>query len=160
LVALTGIEPDGWQFSTVQFGLCGCVFSRVGIPRWSETPLRTADVTAQSQRGRGRWGEVARASLRQSPISTEKASVTALATVSMHPCDMPAHVGSHSALEAIASARGRSARKSANTGFFGRAGHIERASTPLREQDAVFGPGARISYLVNSKNHPFRSGAG
>ena len=51
LVALTGIEPDGCQFSLVQLGLTGCVFSPVGIPRCSETPPRTADVTAQSQRG-------------------------------------------------------------------------------------------------------------
>jgi hypothetical protein len=48
-----GIEPDGCQFSPVQLGLSGCVFSAVGIPGCSETPPRTADVTAQSQRGRG-----------------------------------------------------------------------------------------------------------
>jgi|ERR1035441_3904200 hypothetical protein len=53
MVALTGIEPDGCRFSSVQLGLSSCVFSPVGIPRWSETPPRTADVTAQSQRGRG-----------------------------------------------------------------------------------------------------------
>jgi len=56
MVALTGIEPDGCQFSSVQLGLSGCVFSSVGIPRWSETPPRTADVTAQSQRSRGPRG--------------------------------------------------------------------------------------------------------
>src|SRR5579862_2995773 len=50
MVALTGIEPDRGQFSSVQLGLSSCVFSPVGIPRWSETPPRTADVTAQSQR--------------------------------------------------------------------------------------------------------------
>ena len=53
LVALTGIEPDGCQFSSVHLGLSGCVFSPVGIRGWWETPLRTADVTAQSQRSRG-----------------------------------------------------------------------------------------------------------
>ena len=53
MVALTGIEPDGCRFSSVQLGLSSCVFSPVGIPRWSETPPRTADVTAQSQRSRG-----------------------------------------------------------------------------------------------------------
>src|ERR1039457_7222014 len=35
-----GIEPDGCQFSPVQFGLSGCVFSAVGIPGCSETPPR------------------------------------------------------------------------------------------------------------------------
>ena len=50
MVALTGIEPDGCQFTSVQLGLSGCVFSAVGIPGCSETPPRTADVTAQSQR--------------------------------------------------------------------------------------------------------------
>src|SRR5260221_10950062 len=53
MVALTGIEPEGWQFSSLQLGLSGCVFSAAGIPGCSETPLRTADVTAQSQRSRG-----------------------------------------------------------------------------------------------------------
>jgi hypothetical protein len=48
LVALTGIEPDGCQFDSVQLGLSGCVFSAVGIPGCSETTARTADVTAQS----------------------------------------------------------------------------------------------------------------
>jgi hypothetical protein len=33
--------------------LSGCVFSPLGIRGWSEKPLRTADVTAQSQRSRG-----------------------------------------------------------------------------------------------------------
>ena len=56
LVALTGIEPDGCQFSLVQLGLTGCVFSPVGIPGCSETPPRTAVVTAQSQRSRGPRG--------------------------------------------------------------------------------------------------------
>jgi len=56
MVALTGIEPDGWQFRRVQIGLSGCVFSAVGIPGCSGTPPRTADVTAQSQRGRGPKG--------------------------------------------------------------------------------------------------------
>jgi hypothetical protein len=50
MVALTGIEPDGWRFSPVQLGLTGCVFSTARIPRCSETPPQTADVTAQSQR--------------------------------------------------------------------------------------------------------------
>jgi hypothetical protein len=50
MVALTGIEPAGYQFSSVQLSLSGCVFSTVGIPGYSETPPRTADVTAQSQR--------------------------------------------------------------------------------------------------------------
>jgi len=39
LVALTGIEPDGWQFRRVQMGLSSCVFSLVGIPGCSETQL-------------------------------------------------------------------------------------------------------------------------
>ena len=72
MVALTGIEPDGCQSSSVQLGLSGCVFSTVGIPGRSETPLRTADVTAQSQRsrraeGRGRGrraSEIDQSSLR------------------------------------------------------------------------------------------------
>jgi hypothetical protein len=42
--AITGIEPDGWQFRSVHLGLSGCVFSPVGIPRWSETPPRSRDV--------------------------------------------------------------------------------------------------------------------
>ena len=54
MVALTGIEPDGCQFSPVQLGLTGCVFSPVGIPGWTETLPRTADVTAQSQRSRSK----------------------------------------------------------------------------------------------------------
>jgi len=53
LVALTGIEPEGCQFSPVQLGPSGCVFSTGGIPGCSETPPRTADVTAQSQRSGG-----------------------------------------------------------------------------------------------------------
>ena len=53
LVALTGIEPDGCQFRPVQLGLSGCVFGPVGIPGCSETPPRSDDVTAQSQRSRG-----------------------------------------------------------------------------------------------------------
>src|ERR1035437_8130017 len=32
MVALTGIEPDGCRFSSVQLGLSSCVFSPVGIP--------------------------------------------------------------------------------------------------------------------------------
>src|ERR1035437_6026912 len=56
MVALTGVEPDGWQFRRVQMGLSGCVFSAVGIPGCSGTPPRTADVTAQSQRSFGRRG--------------------------------------------------------------------------------------------------------
>jgi hypothetical protein len=56
MVALTGIEPDGSRFGSVQVGLSSCVFSRVGIRRWSETVPRTADVTAQSQRSRGSQG--------------------------------------------------------------------------------------------------------
>jgi hypothetical protein len=51
MVALTGIEPAGCQFSSGELGLSGCVFSTVGIPRWPKTLPRTADVTAQSQRG-------------------------------------------------------------------------------------------------------------
>src|ERR1017187_5094485 len=31
MVALTGVEPDGYQSSSVQLGLSGCVFSAVGI---------------------------------------------------------------------------------------------------------------------------------
>ena len=50
MVALTGIEPEGWQFSPVQLSLSGCGFGTVGIPGCSGTPPRTADVTAQSQR--------------------------------------------------------------------------------------------------------------
>jgi hypothetical protein len=42
MVALTGIEPEGCQFSPVQLGLSGCVFSTVGISRCSETPPRTS----------------------------------------------------------------------------------------------------------------------
>ena len=56
LVALTGIEPEGWQFSPVQLSLCGCGFSTLGILGCSGTPPRTADVTARSQRSRGRTG--------------------------------------------------------------------------------------------------------
>ncbi len=56
MVALTGIEPDGCQFSSVWLGLSGWVFSAAGIPGCSETPPRTADVTAQSQRIRGQTG--------------------------------------------------------------------------------------------------------
>src|SRR3984957_1070032 len=52
MVALTGIEPDGCQVGSVRLRVSSCVFSAVGIPRWSKTPPRTADVTAQSQRGR------------------------------------------------------------------------------------------------------------
>src|ERR1035441_6372715 len=52
LVALTGIEPDGWRFSSVQPGLSVGFFRPGGIPRWSGTPPRTADVTARSQRSR------------------------------------------------------------------------------------------------------------
>ena len=65
MVALTGIEPDGCQFSPVQLGLSGCVFSPVGIPGCSETPPRTADVTAQSQRSRGPRGAGEAAELRE-----------------------------------------------------------------------------------------------
>ena len=56
LVALTGIEPGGWRFRPFQLGLSGCVFSTRGILRCSGIPPRTAGVTAQSQRGRGRGG--------------------------------------------------------------------------------------------------------
>jgi hypothetical protein len=56
MVALMGIEPDGWQFGSAQLGLSGCRFSTVGIPGCSGTPPRTADVTAQSQRIHGQTG--------------------------------------------------------------------------------------------------------
>ena len=56
MVALTGIEPDGRRFSSVELGLSSCVFSTAGVPGCSETPPRTADVTAQSQRSRGTRG--------------------------------------------------------------------------------------------------------
>src|ERR1035437_8923907 len=59
MVALTGVEPANRQFSSAQLGLSGCRFSIVGIPGCSETPPRSADVTAQSQRRRVAWAELA-----------------------------------------------------------------------------------------------------
>jgi hypothetical protein len=55
MVALTEIEPEGCQFRSVQLGLSGCVFSAVGIPGWSETPPRIADVVTWLSLGARGW---------------------------------------------------------------------------------------------------------
>src|ERR1017187_2873039 len=60
MVALTGVEPDGCQFSSVQLGLSSCVFSTVGVPGSPGMPPRAADVTAQSQRSCQAGGALAR----------------------------------------------------------------------------------------------------
>jgi len=74
LVALTGIEPDGWQFWPVRLGLSGCVFSPAGILGCFGTPPRTADVTAQSgAEGRGRGGAGQAAALRKLPMPRAEA---------------------------------------------------------------------------------------
>ena len=44
MVALTGIEPASFQFSSVQFSLSSCVFSTVGTPQGAFRALRVADV--------------------------------------------------------------------------------------------------------------------
>jgi hypothetical protein len=44
LVALTGIEPAGRQFSSVQLGLSSCVFGLVQFATKAFRPLRVADV--------------------------------------------------------------------------------------------------------------------
>jgi hypothetical protein len=69
MVALTGFEPAYRQFGRVQLRLSSCVFSPVGIPRWSETPPQTADVTAQSQRRVRRSGEGGLRSFGVSPLN-------------------------------------------------------------------------------------------
>ena len=44
LVALTGIEPAGHRFNSVQLGLSSCVFGLVQFATGAFRPIRVADV--------------------------------------------------------------------------------------------------------------------